>query len=139
MCDISLTTELRAINMPISRASKRFSFLVAGQALSFLLPLFLLLSLHTASFYPFSFSLPSFPPFPFPFLPICCFFLFPCFLLGKFEHFSYFLGSAATSLRRTFEALRIDTLCRFHTFHCSQSGLYTLMMPIHISNAPMIV
>ena len=79
------------------RAQNSFPFLVTSQALSFLVTHLFLLSLYTAPFYPLSFlSFISFLSFPFPSVFL---FLFPIFLPGKLEHFSYLPGSTTTMLR----------------------------------------
>ena len=86
---------------------KIFFFLVARQAPSFIFTHFLLLSQYTSPFCPFAFSsvllssssLPSFPSYPL----LSVFLLFPFFLPGTFELFSYLPGSAATTLLRLFE------------------------------------
>ena len=93
-----------AIHFALKRARNIFFFLVA----SFHFTHFLLLSQYSTQFCPFAFSLSFYPLPPFPSfssspLPYISFSFFPCFLPGKFEHFSYLPGSVATMLLRFFE------------------------------------
>ena len=88
------------IFLPSSKPSPFISFHTLSSSFLIYCPsLSLYLSLHVSfpvvSFHSCFLSLPS-PSFRF-------FFLFPSFLPGKFEHFSYLPGSAATTLLRFIE------------------------------------
>ena len=93
-----------------------FFFQAASQAPSFLCTHFLLLSKYTTLLYLFTFlSLflsPSFPSSPALFPLPSILFLFPFFFPGKFEHFSYLPGSAASTESRERVAEWIRQLTR---------------------------